>query len=218
LALVAGQDVEPGDGPGQWRIAQRTAPDRVISTLDPEARHTHKTQHSYRDGYKAHVAGEPDTGLVTGNDLTPGNTGDSEAAPGLLDGEPEGTEVLGDSAYGTGDLRAHLHDQKMTATIKPPSNPHPYDPPSLAATSSTTSPSTKPPGRLPARVGSRSLSPVLEQPVSAATAPTARSGTAALPRLTAGSSTSTPTTTCSPRPERTPPPPTSKPPTDNIDR
>jgi hypothetical protein len=68
LALVAGQDVEPGDGPGQWRIAQRTAPDRVISTVDPEARHTHKTQHSYRDGYKAHVDGEPDTGLVTGND------------------------------------------------------------------------------------------------------------------------------------------------------
>ncbi len=29
LALVAGQDVEPGDGPGQWRIAQRTAPDRA---------------------------------------------------------------------------------------------------------------------------------------------------------------------------------------------
>jgi hypothetical protein len=35
LALVAGQDVEPGDGPGQWRIAPRTAPDRVISTVDP---------------------------------------------------------------------------------------------------------------------------------------------------------------------------------------
>ena len=30
LALVAGQDVEPGDGPGQWRIAQRTAADRVL--------------------------------------------------------------------------------------------------------------------------------------------------------------------------------------------
>jgi IS5 family transposase len=120
LALVAGQDVEPGDGPGKWRIARRTAPDRVISTVDPEARHTHKTNHAYRDGYKAHVAGEPDTGLVTGCDLTPGNTGDAEAAPDLLEGEAEGTEVLGDSAYGTGELRAHLRDQKMTATIKPP--------------------------------------------------------------------------------------------------
>lgn len=63
LALVAGQDVEPGDGPGKWRIAQRTAPDRVISTVDPEARHAHKTRRSYRDGFKAHVAAEPDTGL-----------------------------------------------------------------------------------------------------------------------------------------------------------
>ncbi len=39
LALVAGQDVEPVDGSdgtdGRWRIAQRVAPDRVISTVDP---------------------------------------------------------------------------------------------------------------------------------------------------------------------------------------
>jgi hypothetical protein len=37
LALVAGQDAEPGDGPGRWRIAQRTAPDRVISTILEDA-------------------------------------------------------------------------------------------------------------------------------------------------------------------------------------
>ena len=36
LALVAGQDVEPGDGPGRWRIARRVAPDRVVSTVDPD--------------------------------------------------------------------------------------------------------------------------------------------------------------------------------------
>ena len=44
LALVAGQDVEPGDGDGAWRIAERVAPDRVISTVDPEARHMHKSR------------------------------------------------------------------------------------------------------------------------------------------------------------------------------
>jgi hypothetical protein len=120
LALVAGQDVESGDGPGRWRIAQRTAPDRVISTVDPESRHVHKTRHAYRDGYKAHVAVEPDTGLVTCCELTAGNTGDAEAAPGLVEGEPAGTEVLGDSAYGTGELRDHLADRDMTAVIKPP--------------------------------------------------------------------------------------------------
>jgi hypothetical protein len=120
LALVAGQDVEPGDGPGRWRIAQRTAPDRVLSTVDPESRHTHKTDHAYRDGFKAHVAAEPDTGLITGYDLTPGNTSDAQTAPGLLDDEPDGIEVLGDSAYGTGGLRAHLVERNMTAVIKPP--------------------------------------------------------------------------------------------------
>jgi hypothetical protein len=120
LALVAGQDVEPGDGPGRWRIAQRTAPDRVISTVDPESRHVHKTQHSYRDGYKAHVAAEPDTGLVTDYDLTPGDTGDAQAAAGLVDEEPAGTEVLGDSAYGTGEFRHHLARNNKKAVIKPP--------------------------------------------------------------------------------------------------
>jgi IS5 family transposase len=120
LALVAGQDVEPGEGPGRWRIAQRTTPERVISTVDPESRHTHKTAHAYRDGYKAHVATEPDTGLVTDCDLTPGNTPDAEVAPDLVDAEPEGTEVLGDSAYGTGEFRDHLDATAKSAVIKPP--------------------------------------------------------------------------------------------------
>ncbi len=76
LALVAGQDVEPAEGSegtdGRWRIAQRVAPDRVISTVDPEARHGHKTRSRRQDGYKAHIVVEPDrrctarTGWSTG--------------------------------------------------------------------------------------------------------------------------------------------------------
>jgi IS5 family transposase len=119
LALVAGQDVEPTDRPGHWKIARRTAPDRVVSVVDPESRHVHKTTHSYRDGYKAHVAVEPDTGLITATHLGQANLGDAEGAPGLLADEPAGTEVLGDSAYGSGELRAHLEKEKMTAVIKP---------------------------------------------------------------------------------------------------
>jgi hypothetical protein len=41
LALVAGKDVEPAEGSdgtdGRWRIAQKVAPDRVISTVDRQA-------------------------------------------------------------------------------------------------------------------------------------------------------------------------------------
>jgi Transposase domain (DUF772) len=65
LALVAGQDVEAGERPGTWRIARRVAADRVISTVDPQARHARKTSAQRRDGYKAHVAAEPESGLVT---------------------------------------------------------------------------------------------------------------------------------------------------------
>ena len=52
LALVAHQDVEAGDRPGTWRIVRRVAKDRVISTVDPQARHAHKTSARRRDGYK----------------------------------------------------------------------------------------------------------------------------------------------------------------------
>ena len=120
LALVAGQDVEPGDGPGQWRIAQRTTADRVISTVDPETRHVHKTVRSYRDGYKAHIAVEPDTGLVTNCELTAGNTPDADVAERLLAGDRGCREVLGDSAYGAGRLRRRLAERHKKTVIKPP--------------------------------------------------------------------------------------------------
>ncbi len=80
----------------------------MISTVDPEARHAHKTVHRRQDGFKAHVAVEPDTGLITDCTVTrasgPGNH-DAEAGINLLTAETELCEVLGDSAYGTGEAR-----------------------------------------------------------------------------------------------------------------
>lgn len=119
LALVAGQDVEPGDDEGTWRIARRVAPDRVISTVDPEARHMHKSRSEYRDGYKAHVAVEPETGLITRAALTPANTADGPTGVGLLADEQPGLEVLADSAYGSGETRAALRRARHVQTIKP---------------------------------------------------------------------------------------------------
>jgi IS5 family transposase len=119
LALVAGQDVEPGDEDGTWRIAQRTAPGRVVSTVDPESRHIHKTVHSYRDGYKAHVAVEPDTGIITDCALTPGDVTDGSAAVGLLADDAENLEVYGDAAYGSGDTRADIRAAGHDPVIKP---------------------------------------------------------------------------------------------------
>lgn len=119
LALVAGQDVEPGDTEGTWRIFKGTVKDRVISTVDPEARHMHKSRSSYRDGYKAHIAIEPETGIITAYDLTPANIGDGPVGVALLEGEEAGLQVLGDSAYGSGPVRADLADAKHTTVIKP---------------------------------------------------------------------------------------------------
>jgi IS5 family transposase len=119
LALVAGQDVEPGETEGTWRIARRVAPDRVISTVDPESRHMHKSQSTYRDGYKANLAVEPETGLITAISLTPANAADGPAGVALLEREARGLEVLADSAYGSGETRAALAEASHRAVIKP---------------------------------------------------------------------------------------------------
>ena len=119
LALVAGQDVEEGDEPGSWRIARRVVKERIISTVDPETRHMHKSRSNYRDGYKAHLAVEPETGIITDIELTPANTGDGPVGVGLLDDETDPVEVFADSAYGSGPVRADLTARGLTAVIKP---------------------------------------------------------------------------------------------------
>jgi IS5 family transposase len=126
LALVAGQDVEPAEGSdgtdGRWRIARKVAADRVISTVDPEARHTRKSPENRRDGYRAHVAACPETGIITGEQLTKAageENSDAAVAAALLAAGDCPAEVYGDSAYGTGDLRAALNEAGHTAVIKP---------------------------------------------------------------------------------------------------
>ena len=149
LALVAGQDVEPAeesDGTdGRWRIARRVAPDRVISTVDTQARHTRKSKSKRRDGFRGHVAAEPETGLITDCETTmaagagssdaengvkmacrdrfggtaagPGDDTAAGAEPGTGPGEE--LEVYGDSAYGSGEARAAYRDAGHDTVIKP---------------------------------------------------------------------------------------------------
>jgi IS5 family transposase len=118
LALVAGQDVEPGDEEGTWRIFDGVVKDRVISTVDPEARHMHKSVSQYRDGYKAHIAVEPETGIITASTLTAANAPDGSVGVGLLDGEEPELQVLADSAYGSGETRAALRKARHVQAIK----------------------------------------------------------------------------------------------------
>jgi hypothetical protein len=146
LALVAGQDVEPAEGSdgtdGRWRIARKVAGDRVISTVDPDARHTRKSGEARRDGYRAHVAADPETGIITDEKLTraagqensdPAVAREFLAAgtdagygPGPASPDAAGCPCsdgalawYGDSAYGTGELRDAIGRAGHLAVIKP---------------------------------------------------------------------------------------------------
>jgi hypothetical protein len=84
LGLVAGQDVEQDDD-GVFRIARRVARDRLISTVDVQARHGHKSRARTFDGYKTHLSVDPDEELITNVAVTAANTADREVIDELLD-------------------------------------------------------------------------------------------------------------------------------------
>jgi Transposase domain (DUF772)/Transposase DDE domain len=142
LAAVVGQDLEE-DADGVFRIARRVAKDRVISTVDPDARHGHKTSARGFDGYKGHVSVDPDSELITATTVTAGNVGDGQAVQALLadelaepdPGEPREDEppagpaeplaVYGDCAYGAGSVLDTLEqaDVEIMCKVQAPNAP-----------------------------------------------------------------------------------------------
>lgn len=127
LERVIDADVEesPDDGGGP-AIRHGVAPDRVVSVVDPEMRHGHKTSSRRIDGYKAHVLTDHDTELVLGVATTPANLSDGpQAAPLVAAARQAGVpvaEMLGDTAYGDGDTRVAVAQAgaKVTAKTQPP--------------------------------------------------------------------------------------------------
>jgi hypothetical protein len=127
VATVLGQDLELG-ADGIFRIIRGVAEGRVISTVDPEARHGHKTASRAFDGYKGHVSIDPDSEIVTATEVTPGNAADHSVAKGLLaealspesaGPEPvEPVEVFGDSSYGTAEVIEHIEEADGKASVK----------------------------------------------------------------------------------------------------
>ena len=100
LASVVGQDLDEGCD-GVFRIARRVAKDRIISTVDPDARHGHKTSARGFDGYKGHVSVDPDSELIVATAVTAGNAGDASAAAELLaDDLPDQTKTKPSDAQG----------------------------------------------------------------------------------------------------------------------
>lgn len=134
LATVLGQDLDQDAG-GVFRIARRVAKDRVISTVDPEARHGHKTVARGFDGYKGHIAADPDSEIITATEVSAGNQGDAQTAADLItdllpdtDGQDEAGQdgdqgrpaVYGDAAYGAGEFLETLDDAGIDAKVKTP--------------------------------------------------------------------------------------------------
>jgi hypothetical protein len=126
LATVTGQDIEETSD-GRFRIFEGTAPDRVISTVDPQARHGHKTAAHGFDGYKGHLAIDPDSEVICAAEVSPATSGDAAVAPTLLGDLTSNSQggggaaqavVYGDSAYGTGAHLAWLEQQRLRPMVK----------------------------------------------------------------------------------------------------
>ncbi|MGB7980665.1 MAG: transposase [Candidatus Nanopelagicales bacterium] len=129
LATVLGQDLEqadPADGAGAavFRIARRVAKDRGISTVDPQARHGHKTAARGFDGYKGHIAIDPDSEVITDTVVSAGNVGDAAVAADLV--SDLGKEPAPDAAP----------DDRDGGAVQEPGKPSTGTPPTAAAGSS----------------------------------------------------------------------------------
>lgn len=109
LVTVAGQDVESDPDDGGVRIRRGTAPERVISTVDADARHGHRSRQDRYDGYKLHLLVDADSDLLTAAEATSATTHDAAVLPRLLDADPVPVaEVLGDTHYGSATTRSEL--------------------------------------------------------------------------------------------------------------
>ena len=134
LATVVGQDIEgtPEEG---FSVIRGVAKDRVLSTVDPEARHGHKTKSHSFDGYKGHISVDADSEIIVALDVTAGNVGDGEGAKKLLEEAmqqareqaalvaeegslAEPVEVYGDASYGTAEILETLESAGITANVK----------------------------------------------------------------------------------------------------
>ena len=111
LKVVSAQDVED-DGEGGVRIALAVAPERVVSVVDPEARHGHRSRRDRYDGYKLPVSVDITSDLFVAGAASKATAGDASVLPALLAADPMAVaEVIGDTHYGGTATRRSLASQ-----------------------------------------------------------------------------------------------------------
>ena len=128
LCAVTGQDIETLPD-GTVRIAQRVAKDRIISVVDEEMRHGHKTTSAKTDGYKTHLMTPNVTSdqprLVTSVVVTGANVPDGDVVGELVAERTYLTgaapkQMMGDTAYGSEAVQERVREvSKETSVVAP---------------------------------------------------------------------------------------------------
>lgn len=127
LVKIMGDDIEP-DEHGDPRIAQGTAPDRIISVTDPEMRHGHKSQVQRFNGFKVSVTTEQSSELILDIQDIPATGSDGQALMPTIERVEQQVgvtvaQVIGDGAYGSGENRAACAGRQvdlLAPTMQPP--------------------------------------------------------------------------------------------------
>jgi hypothetical protein len=121
LKQLIGQDIErKGEA---VKLKEGVAKDRLISVQDTEMRHGRKSRSKLFNGYKAAIAVDSDSQLITAVDVLFGNAGDATHALELtLESEAntgmEVEETVGDCAYGGGNTRQIFADAHRRLVAK----------------------------------------------------------------------------------------------------
>ncbi|QSO48083.1 transposase [Alicyclobacillus mengziensis] len=131
LRTVAEQDIETSPD-GTVHIVQGVAKDRVISVVDEEMRHGHKTTSATTDGYKTHLmtpnvtADQPR--LVTSLVVTGANVPDGDVLDELVTERIALTgatpkQVMGDTAYGSEAVQERVSQVSEETSVVAPVPP-----------------------------------------------------------------------------------------------
>ena len=126
LRELIGQDFDIDQG-GVPHLHRGTRPGRILSVNDTEMRHGRKSAHQRFDGYKLSAAAtntpEP---LITAVAVAPASEQDGPQAKALIESQPKERRperILGDTAYGTGPVRAELAEREVEVLAPVPEVP-----------------------------------------------------------------------------------------------
>lgn len=126
LRDLVGQDFDVDDD-GIPRLHRGTRSGRILSVHDPEMRHGRKSQSQRFDGYKLSAAvTNSKAPLITSVAVAPAAEQDGPQAKELIERQaPEHRpkRILGDTAYGTGPVRAELAERGLGVLAPVPEPP-----------------------------------------------------------------------------------------------